>query len=162
LPARSADHDSVGDDSNLYRSQKQARAVRFVCTWGPVFLVAYAALPVGFIVTRVAALVAAAGLPVAYRLRLRRAGVSISGGNVHVVNVTRTHDVAVENVDRFTVGPGRFFPRIGKLRLRDGSAIHIWAIQSSANQHVRPNDRGAHDVVDALNAALGIDRAEAA
>jgi hypothetical protein len=152
----------VGRDSNLYRSPKQARAVRFVCTWSPLFLVAYAALPIGFTVTRVAALVAAVGLPVLYRLRLRHAGVSIDGGNVHVVNVTRTHDVPVGDVDRFTVGPGRFFPRIGKLRLRNGKAIHIWAIQSTVNQHVRPGDRGAHDVVDELNAALGVDRAEAA
>jgi hypothetical protein len=162
LAARSADHDSVGDDANLYRSPKQARAVRFVCTWGPLFLVAYAALPVGFTVTRVAALVAAAGLPLAYWSRLRHAGVTVADARVHIVNVTRTVDVPLDDVDRFTVGPGRFFPRIGKLRLRDGKAIHIWAIQSTVNQHVRPGDRGAHDVVDALNAALGVDRAEAA
>jgi hypothetical protein len=78
------------------------------------------------------------------------------------VNVTRTVDVPVADVDRFTVGPGRFFPRIGKLRLRDGKAIHIWAIQSTVNQHVRLGDRGAHDVVDELNVALGLDRGEAA
>jgi hypothetical protein len=41
---------------------------------------------------------------------------------------------------------------------RDGSAIHIWAIQSSANPYFRPNDRGAHDVVDELNAVLGLGR----
>jgi hypothetical protein len=125
----------MADEAKLYRSPKQARAVRFVCTWGPLFLGAYAALPVGFTVARVAALVTAVVLPVAYRFRLRHAGVTVADGRVHVVNVTRTHDVPVEDVDRFTVGPGRFFPRIGKLRLRDGSASTS-GDQSSANQHV--------------------------
>jgi hypothetical protein len=162
LTARSADHDPVGDDSKLYRSRQQTRAVRFVCLVGPVVLAAYAVLPIGSTATRVAALAAAVALPVSYWFRLRRAGVSITDGRVHIVNVTRTVDVPIANVDRFTVGSGRFFPRIGKLRLRDGSAIHIWAIQSSANPHFRPNDRGAHDVVDELNAVLGVGRAAAA
>jgi hypothetical protein len=70
--------------------------------------------------------------------------------------------VPVADVNRFDVGPGQFFPRIGRLRLRDGRCVHIWAIQSTLNQHVREADRGAHDVVDALNVALGVDRAEAA
>ena len=152
----------MGDDSKLYRSRQQAKAVRFVCLVGPVILAAYAVLPIGSTLMRVSALFVAGALPILYRMRLRWAGVSIADGAVHIVNLTRTLDVPVEEVDRFTVGPGRFFPRIGKLRLRDGSAIHIWAIQSSANQHIRPNDRGAHEVVDALNAALGIGRAEAA
>jgi hypothetical protein len=146
----------------LYRSRQQARAVRFVCVLGPVLLTAYAALPIGSITAHIAALTAAVALPIAYWFRLRRAGVSIDEGHVHIVNVTRTLDVPVEDVDRFTVGPGRFFPRIGKLVRRDGSAIHIWAIQSSANPHFRPSDRGAHDVVDDLNAAIGLDRSEAA
>jgi hypothetical protein len=158
LAARSADHDPVGDDSKLYRSRQQARAVRFVCLAGPMLLTGYAGLPVGSVGTRIAALVAAVMLPVAYWFRLRHAGVTIADGRIHIVNVTRTVDVPIENVDRFIVGSGRFFPRIGKLRLRDGSAIHIWAIQSSANPHFRPNDRGAHDVVDELNAVLGVDR----
>jgi hypothetical protein len=122
----------------------------------------YAALPIGSAVTRIAALVAAVGLPVAFWFRLRHAGVTVADGRAHIVNVTRTVDVPLDAVDRFTVGPGRFFPRIGKLRLRDGSAIHIWAIQSSANQHIRPKDPGAHEVVDELNAVLGVDRREAA
>jgi hypothetical protein len=152
----------VGDESKLYRSRQQARAVRFACVVGPVLMAGYAALPIGSAVTRIAALVAAVGLPVAFWFRLRHAGVTVADGRAHIVNVTRTVDVPLDAVDRFTVGPGRFFPRIGKLRLRDGSAIHIWAIQSSANQHIRPKDRGAHEVVDELNAVLGVDRREAA
>jgi hypothetical protein len=145
----------------LYRSRQQARAVRFVCLAGPVLLAGYAAVPVGSAATRIAALVVGIALPGAYSFRLRRAGVMVADGRVHIVNVTRTVDVPIANVDRFTVGSGRFFPRIGKLRLRDGSAIHIWAIQSSANPHFRPNDRGAHDVVDELNAVLEVDRVAA-
>ena len=152
----------MNDGTTLYRSTQQARAVRFACLVGPVLPAAYAVIPIGSTVTRVAALVVAAALPTLYRMRLRWAGVSIVDGTVHIVNVTRTWDVPITDVDRFTVGPGRFFPRIGKLRLRDGSAIHIWAIQSSANPHVRPSDRGAHEVVDVLNAALGVDRRKAA
>ena len=136
--------------------------MRLVCFVGPLLLAGYAALPVGSAAARVAALVVAVALPVVYWFRLRHAGVTIADGRVHIVNVTRTVDVPIENGDRFTVGSGRFFPRIGKLRLRDGSAIHIWAIQSSANPHFRPNDRGAHDIVDELNAVLGVDRAAAA
>ncbi len=127
-----------------------------------MLLAAYAVLPIGSDLTRIAAFVAAVVLPVAYWLRLRHAGVTVQDGRVHIVNVTRTHDVPVADVDRFGVGPGRFFPRIGRMRLRDGRCVHIWAIQSTLNQHVREADRGAHDVVDALNAALGVDRAEAA
>ena len=129
---------------------------------GPVLLVAYALLPFGSTVIRIAALVVAGALPVLYLMRLRWAGVSIAGGTVHVVNVTRTVDVPVADVNRFDVGPGRFFPRIGRMRLRDGRCVHIWAIQSTLNQHVRAGDRGAHDVVDELNDALGLDRSEAA
>jgi hypothetical protein len=150
-------------DNPLYRSRQQARAVRFACLLGgPVVLVAYALVPIGSAGMRVAALVLAAALPVVYGIRLRHAGIAIADGRVRIVNPTRTHVVPVGDVDRFIVGPGRFFPRIGKLRLRDGSAIHVWAIQSTANQHVRPGDRGAHDVVDELNAVLGIGRARAA
>ena len=160
---RYADHLSVGEDSRLYRSRQQARAVRFACLIaGPVLLALYAALPIGPAAARIAALVVASALPILYWVRLRHAGVSIADGTIHIVNVTRSLDVPVADVDRFTVGPGRFFPRIGKVRLRDGSAIHIWAIQSTANQHIRPSDRGAHNVVDELNAALGVDRREAA
>lgn len=133
-----------------------------MCLTGPAILAIYAVLPIGSAVTRVAALIAAVALPVVYSFRLRHAGVMIADGRVHIVNVTRTVDVPIGNVDRFAVGPGRFFPRIGELRLRDGSVIHIWAIQSSANPHFRPHDRGAHDVVDELNAVLGVDRSEAA
>jgi hypothetical protein len=129
-----------------------------VCVAAPALLAGYAALPIGSAVPRIAALIVAVVLPVAYWLRLRHAGVTVADGRVHIVNVTRTVDVPLDAVDRFTVGPGRFFPRIGKLRLRDGSAVHIWAIQSSANQHIRPSDRGAHDVVDQLNAAIRVDR----
>jgi hypothetical protein len=153
----------VGDDSRLYRSGNQAKAVRFASVFGgPVLSAGYAALPIGSAGARVAALVVAAALPVVYTLRLRHAGVALVDGTVRVVNPTRTVDVPVEDVDRFTVGPGRFFPRIGKLVLRDGSAIHVWAIQSTVNQHVRPGDRGAHDVVDELNDALHADHREAA
>jgi hypothetical protein len=152
----------VNDETTLYRSRQQARAVRFVCVAGPVLLTGYAALPIGSAVTRIAALIVAVVLPVAYWFRLRHAGVTVTDGRVHIVNVTRTHDVTVADVNRFDVGPGRFFPRIGRLRLRDGRCVHIWAIQSTLNQHVREADRGAHDVVDDLNAALGVDRREAA
>jgi hypothetical protein len=153
----------VNGDTTLYRSRQQAAAVRFAClVAGPVLLAGYAALPIGSAATRSAALVAAAVLPFAYWLRLRHAGVSVADGLVQIVNVTRTLEVPVADVDRFTVGPGRFFPRIGKLRLRDGKTIHIWAIQSTLNQHVRAGDRGAHDVVDELNVALGIGLREAA
>jgi hypothetical protein len=153
----------VRDDPTLYRSPQQAKAVRFACLiGGPVLFASYAALPIGSAVERVAALVVAAALPILYWARLRRAGISIADDTVHIVNVTRTLDVPVADVDRFTVGPGRFFPRIGRLRLRDGRCVHIWAIQSTLNQHVRESDRGAHDVVDALNEALGVDRRAAA
>jgi hypothetical protein len=152
----------VGNDKPLDRSRQQARAVRFACVAGPVLLAGYAALPGGPNVTSVAALVVAAGLRVLYWMRLRLAGVTIGDGRVHIVNVTRTLDVRVRDGDRFTVGPGRFFPRIGKLVRHDGSAVHIWAIQSTANQSIRPGNRGAHDVVDELNAALGIDGPRAA
>jgi hypothetical protein len=161
--ARYADHSLVRDDVTVHRSPQQATAVRFACVVaGPVLLVAYALVPIGSAGMRVAALAAAAALPIVYAMRLRHAGVSVADGMVHVVNVTRTVDVPVGDVDRFTVGPGRFFPRIGMLRLRDGSAIHIWAIQSTLNQHVRADDRGAHDVVDELNAAIGVGGREAA
>jgi len=153
----------VIEETTLYRSRQQARAVRLAClVGGPVLLTGYAVAPIGSAAPRIAALVVAAGLPVLYLMRLRWAGVSIAGGTVHIVNVTRSVDVSLSNVDRFTVGPGRFFPRIGKLVLRDGSAIHIWAIQSTLNQHVRASDRGAHDVVDELNAALRLDQREVA
>lgn len=137
--------------------------MRFAClVGGPVLLAAYALVPIGSAATRVAALVVAAALPILYRTRLWRAGVSIADGTVHIVNVTRTLDVPVADVDRFDVGPGRFFPRIGRMRLRDGRCVHIWAIQSTLNQHVRADDRGAHNVVDELNAAIGVDAREAA
>jgi hypothetical protein len=60
----------MGDDSTLYRSRQQARAVRFVCLVGPVLLAAYAVLPVGSAVMRVAALVVGAALPILYWSRL--------------------------------------------------------------------------------------------
>jgi hypothetical protein len=147
----------------VYRSPQQARAVRFACLiCGPVLLAAYAIAPIGTAPMRVSALAVAGALPLLYWTRLRWAGVSIAGDTVHIVNVTRTIDVLVADVNRFDVGPGRFFPRIGRLRLRDGRCVHIWAIHSTLNQHVRAGDRGAHDVVDELNAALAVDAREAA
>jgi hypothetical protein len=161
--ARYADHYAVHHDATVFRSPRQAKAVRFACLiGGPVLLAAYAIAPIGAAWMRIAAVLVALALPVVYMARLRHAGVSIADGVVHVVNVTHTVEVPVGDVDRFDVGPGRFFPRIGRLKSRDGRCIHIWAIQSTLNQHVRESDRGAHDVVDALNHALGVDARNAA
>jgi hypothetical protein len=118
-----------------------------------------AALSGAPIAVRVIWLAASIGVVCLYCFRLRLVGVMIDDQHVTIVNVLRTSVVAVRDVDRFEVGRGSFFPRIGLVVLRDGSRVGIWAIQSVWNPLIRPNDPSVLNVVDDLNRALRVDRA---
>jgi hypothetical protein len=153
----------VNAETTLYRSREQARLVFLFCAGFSLMLVFGAVLPSrapgG---ARLAWLVASLGVGFAYWFRLRLVGVTVDDKYVTIVNPRRTRVVPLSDVDHVAVGRGAFFPRIGLLFLRDGSRVGIWAIQSVWNPLIRPSDRGAHDVVDELNAALRVDRREAA
>lgn len=79
--------------------------------------------------------------------------VTVEEAGVRIVNVTRTRLIPWEAIERFTVGSLHGLARIGIVELRSGDRMGIWSIQGP-NPAIRPNNRSAERLIDALNAEL--------
>lgn len=83
-------------------------------------------------------------------LYLATRSVYVDSEGISVANPFRTRrlrwsDVAGLSVDRY-----RFYPKIGVIDLKDGTRIHMWALQGP-NPVGQPKDRTAELLVDELN-----------
>jgi hypothetical protein len=86
-------------------------------------------------------------------LRLARAAVHADDSGITIVNPFKTRQVAWNAIDRFVVDRHGIYPRIGLVELKDGSRIHLWALQGP-NPLGRPRNRIAERLIDTLNELL--------
>ncbi|MBJ7459017.1 MAG: hypothetical protein JHD02_07515 [Thermoleophilaceae bacterium] len=88
-------------------------------------------------------------------VRAGRARAVINGHELIVVNTFRTIRVDATEIREFRLGPKKstLFYAAAAADLRDGSELIIFGIQSP-NTAVRPNNTGAQELVERLNAWL--------
>jgi Bacterial PH domain len=139
--------------TNLYRSREQAligatfgAVVVFVCLTG-VGVASASSAPAVIAFGAVAVIVAIA------IWRVVRCGVLVDDEGVVIRNPTRTARFAWHEIDHIAVVHHGAYPKIAEVRLRDGQAMRAWGIQGP-NPDVRPRNRSAERLVDALNAEL--------
>ena len=86
-------------------------------------------------------------------VRLARTAVRANEGGITIINPLKTRHVSWNSIERFIVDRYGLYPKIGIVELKDGSRIHLWALQGP-NPLGRPRNRIAENLVEALNELL--------